>query len=163
MRESERPHSRIPRWPNCGLLLLHICCKNQRQQFCADIPRNSPWLAGELSRRIDRLWLGRLLSPVQAERLFIENIEPATDEDWAQEYLSADLAVAVVPSLDAAVDHIRRWSSGHTEAICTNDLRAADEFVARVDSAVVVGVIVWFAATNASGGRSRARAVHRPR
>jgi glutamate-5-semialdehyde dehydrogenase len=63
--------------------------------------------------------------------------EPATDEDWAQEYLSADLAVAVVGSLDAAVEHIRRWSSGHTEAICTNDLRAADEFVARVDSAVV--------------------------
>jgi glutamate-5-semialdehyde dehydrogenase len=61
----------------------------------------------------------------------------ATDEDWAQEYLSADLAVAVVPDLDAAVEHIRRWSSGHTEAICTNDLRAADEFVARVDSAVV--------------------------
>src|SRR3954451_23741352 len=63
--------------------------------------------------------------------------DPATDEDWAQEYLSADLAVAVVSSLDAAVEHIRRWSSGHTEAICTNDLRAADEFVARVDSAVV--------------------------
>ena len=63
--------------------------------------------------------------------------EVATDEDWAQEYLSADLAVAVVGSLDAAVEHIRRWSSGHTEAICTNDLRAADEFVARVDSAVV--------------------------
>jgi glutamate-5-semialdehyde dehydrogenase len=62
---------------------------------------------------------------------------PATDEDWAQEYLSADLAVAVVPSLDAAIDHIGRWSSGHTEAICTSDLRAADEFVARVDSAVV--------------------------
>ena len=64
-------------------------------------------------------------------------VQPATDEDWAQEYLSADLAVAVVGSLDAAVEHIRRWSSGHTEAICTNDLRAADEFVARVDSAVV--------------------------
>jgi glutamate-5-semialdehyde dehydrogenase len=63
--------------------------------------------------------------------------QAATDEDWAQEYLSADLAVAVVPDLGAAVEHIRRWSSGHTEAICTNDLRAADEFVARVDSAVV--------------------------
>jgi glutamate-5-semialdehyde dehydrogenase len=63
--------------------------------------------------------------------------QAATDEDWAQEYLSADLAVAVVPDLDAAVEHIRRWSSGHTEAICTDDLRAADEFVARVDSAVV--------------------------
>jgi glutamate-5-semialdehyde dehydrogenase len=71
-----------------------------------------------------------------AERAGIPT-QAATDEDWAQEYLSADLAVAVVPDLDAAVEHIRRWSSGHTEAICTNDLRAADEFVARVDSAVV--------------------------
>ena len=62
---------------------------------------------------------------------------PATDDDWATEYLSLDLAVAVVPSLDAAVDHIRRWSSGHTEAIVTTDLRAADRFVAEVDSAVV--------------------------
>jgi glutamate-5-semialdehyde dehydrogenase len=62
---------------------------------------------------------------------------PATDDDWATEYLSLDLAVAVVPTLDAAVDHIRRWSSGHTEAIVTTDLRVADRFVAEVDSAVV--------------------------
>jgi glutamate-5-semialdehyde dehydrogenase len=62
---------------------------------------------------------------------------PATEEDWATEYLAADLAVAVVPDLRAALDHIRRWSSGHTEAIVTTDLRAADEFVADVDSAVV--------------------------
>jgi glutamate-5-semialdehyde dehydrogenase len=77
----------------------------------------------------------------EATRAYAEGVgvatERATDEDWAQEYLSADLAVAVVGSLNAAVEHIRRWSSGHTEAICTNDLRAADEFVARVDSAVV--------------------------
>jgi glutamate-5-semialdehyde dehydrogenase len=62
---------------------------------------------------------------------------PGTDEDWATEYLALDLAVAVVPSLDAAVEHVRRWSSGHTEAIVTTDLRAADRFVAEVDSAVV--------------------------
>lgn len=66
-----------------------------------------------------------------------EMVYPATDEDWATEYLDSDLAVAVVPSLDAAIDHVRRWSSGHTEAIVTTDLRAADRFVAEVDSAVV--------------------------
>jgi len=65
------------------------------------------------------------------------DVVPATDTDWADEYLSMDLAVGVVDSLDAAVEHIRRWSSGHTEAICTTDLRAADRFVAEVDSAVV--------------------------
>jgi glutamate-5-semialdehyde dehydrogenase len=63
--------------------------------------------------------------------------EPATDGDWATEYLSLELAVRVVDSLDEALDHIRAWSSGHTEAICTSDLRAVDRFVAEVDSAVV--------------------------
>ena len=63
---------------------------------------------------------------------------PATDHDWATEYVGLELAVGVVDSLDDAVAHIRRWSSGHTEAICTLDVRAADRFVAEVDSAVVV-------------------------
>jgi glutamate-5-semialdehyde dehydrogenase len=62
---------------------------------------------------------------------------PATEEDWETEYLSADLAVAVVDSLDAAIEHIRTYSSGHTEAICTSDLRAADRFTAEIDSAVL--------------------------
>lgn len=62
---------------------------------------------------------------------------PATDEDWGTEYLSLDLAVRVVDSLDEALEHIRTWSSGHTEAVCTSDLRVADRFVAGVDSAVV--------------------------
>jgi glutamate-5-semialdehyde dehydrogenase len=64
-------------------------------------------------------------------------VEPATDADWATEYLAAELAVGVVDTLDAAIEHIRTWSSGHTEAICATDLRAADRFVAEVDSAVV--------------------------
>ena len=62
---------------------------------------------------------------------------PATEHDWETEYLSADLAVAVVDSLDAAIEHIRTYSSGHTEAICTSDLRSAERFTAEVDSAVL--------------------------
>ncbi|MFE1786135.1 glutamate-5-semialdehyde dehydrogenase [Streptomyces sp. NPDC059506] len=65
-------------------------------------------------------------------------VVPATDEDWETEYLSYDIAAAVVPSLDAAVRHIRRWSSGHTEAIVTRDQGAARAFTARVDSAAVM-------------------------
>jgi len=61
----------------------------------------------------------------------------ATEYDWETEYLSADLAVAVVDSLDAAIEHIRTYSSGHTEAICTSDLRSADRFTAEIDSAVL--------------------------
>lgn len=62
----------------------------------------------------------------------------ATDEDWATEYLSLDLAVRVVDDLDEALDHIRTWSSGHTEAIVTRDLAASERFVAEVDSAAVM-------------------------
>ena len=62
---------------------------------------------------------------------------PATDEDWGAEYLSYDIAAAVVPSLDAAVEHIRRWSSGHTEAIVTTSQGAARRFTQLVDSTTV--------------------------
>jgi glutamate-5-semialdehyde dehydrogenase len=63
---------------------------------------------------------------------------PATDEDWATEYMDLDLAVAMVDSLDEAVKHIRTWSSGHTEAIRTNDLGNAERFIAEIDSAAVI-------------------------
>lgn len=63
---------------------------------------------------------------------------PATDADWAEEYLSLDLAVAVVDSLDVAIAHIRRWGSGHTEAIVTASQPAAAAFVAGLDSAAVM-------------------------
>ena len=61
----------------------------------------------------------------------------ATDEDWATEYLSMDVAVRVVPDLDSALEHIRLWSSGHTDAICTTSLLSSERFAAEVDSAVV--------------------------
>jgi glutamate-5-semialdehyde dehydrogenase len=63
---------------------------------------------------------------------------PVTDDDWAAEYYSLDLAAGVVDSLDAAIAHIRRWSSGHTEAIVTDSQSAAQRFVAGVDSAAVM-------------------------
>lgn len=66
------------------------------------------------------------------------SVLPATDEDWATEYLSYDIAAAVVESLDAAVAHIRTWSSGHTEAIVTRDTAAARRFTTLVDSAAVM-------------------------
>ncbi len=66
------------------------------------------------------------------------SVVAATDEDWAKEYLSLDLAVRVVDDLDEALDHIRTWSSGHTEAIVTRDLAASERFVAEVDSAAVM-------------------------
>ncbi len=61
-----------------------------------------------------------------------------TDEDWASEYYSLDIAAGIVDSIDDALDHIRRWSSGHTEAIVTDSQSAAQRFVAGVDSAAVM-------------------------
>jgi len=68
----------------------------------------------------------------------LAEVVPATEEDWGREYLSLDIAAAVVPDLDAAVRHIRTWSSGHTEAIVTDSQEAARRFTASVDSAAVM-------------------------
>jgi glutamate-5-semialdehyde dehydrogenase len=62
----------------------------------------------------------------------------ATDEDYATEFLDLKLAVRVVDTLDAAIAHIARYGSGHSEAIVTNDLRAADRFTREVDAAAVL-------------------------
>jgi glutamate-5-semialdehyde dehydrogenase len=67
-----------------------------------------------------------------------EGVVEATGEDWGKEYLSADIAVAVVDSMDDALDHIRRYGTGHTEAIVTESLVAARRFAARVDAAAVM-------------------------
>lgn len=63
---------------------------------------------------------------------------PATEDDWASEYMSLDIAVRVVDSLDEAIEHIRRYSTKHTESIITNDLGNAERFLDEVDSAVVM-------------------------
>ena len=68
----------------------------------------------------------------------LDGVQPATDDDWEREYLSLDMAARVVADVDEAIAHIRRWSSGHTEAIVTRDLDTARRFVARVDSAAVM-------------------------
>jgi glutamate-5-semialdehyde dehydrogenase len=62
----------------------------------------------------------------------------ATDEDYATEFLDLKLAVRVVDTLSAAIAHISRYGSGHSEAIVTNDVRAADRFVREVDAAAVL-------------------------
>ena len=65
-------------------------------------------------------------------------VVPATPEDYASEYLSLDISAAVVESLEQAVEHIRTYSSGHTEAIVTGSLDAAQRFSVAVDSAAVM-------------------------
>jgi glutamate-5-semialdehyde dehydrogenase len=63
---------------------------------------------------------------------------PATEEDWSTEYMTLDLSVRVVSGIEEAMDHIRRYSTQHTESIITNDLGNAERFLAEVDAAVVM-------------------------
>ena len=71
-------------------------------------------------------------------RAYDPAVVPATEDDFSTEYLSLDISAAVVDTLEDAVAHIRRYGSGHTEAIVTTSQRAARRFVALVDSAAVM-------------------------
>lgn len=68
----------------------------------------------------------------------VPGVAAAGEDDWAHEYLDLHLAVGVVDSIDDAIEHVRRHSSGHSEAIVTNDLAAADRFTLEVDAAAVL-------------------------
>jgi glutamate-5-semialdehyde dehydrogenase len=67
-----------------------------------------------------------------------DRVGAASDDDWVHEFLDLKLAVRVVPGIDDAIAHIARYGSGHSEAIVTGDLRAADRFTQQVDAAAVV-------------------------
>ncbi len=74
----------------------------------------------------------------EAARAVDARVTTATEEDWATEYLDRIIAVKTVPGLDAAIDHIERHGSHHTDAIVTDDEAAAARFLAEVDSAIVI-------------------------
>jgi glutamate-5-semialdehyde dehydrogenase len=67
-----------------------------------------------------------------------KRVKPATEEDWGTEYLDAIIAVKVVDDISAAIEHIERYGSHHTDAIITDDQTAAEEFLREVDSAIVL-------------------------
>nr|WP_026343236.1 glutamate-5-semialdehyde dehydrogenase [Nocardia sp. BMG111209] len=95
-----------------------------------------------IDRAVAEVAVPRLIGALEGAGVTVHGdlpgLVPATDEDWADEYLSLDIALKVVDDLDAAVEHIDHWGTGHTEAIVTGDLRAAREFTARVDAAAVM-------------------------
>ena len=67
-----------------------------------------------------------------------KRVKPATEEDWSTEYLDAIIAVKVVDNVEAAIDHIERYGSHHTDAIITEDQATAEKFLREVDSAIVL-------------------------
>ena len=101
---------------------------------------------------IDRAAADTLLPPIAADliaagcelrgddaaRALVPDMTPATADDWITEYLAPILSVAIVDGVGGAIEHIRKYGSGHTDAIVAEDKTAEDAFTAGVDSAVVV-------------------------
>jgi len=73
-----------------------------------------------------------------AARALVANIEPATEEDWRTEYLDTILSVRVVDGVDGAMAHIETYGTSHTECIITEDAATAEQFLAEVDSGIVM-------------------------
>jgi glutamate-5-semialdehyde dehydrogenase len=95
-------------------------------------------VAAEFLPRMQTTLAGvRLLGDVTSQRV-LPDIEAATGEDFATEFLGPTLTVGVVDGLDAAIDHIARYGTGHSEAIVTGDLATAMRFVGEVDAAAVL-------------------------
>jgi glutamate-5-semialdehyde dehydrogenase len=91
-------------------------------------------LLGDLAADLD----GVTLVGDECTRALVPEAREASEDDWAREFLDLTLSVRVVPSIDAAIDHIARYGTGHSEAIVTGDLAAADRFTGEVDAAAVL-------------------------
>lgn len=97
-------------------------------------------VAAEFLPRLAAAYLekGVELRGCEQTRAILPQALPATEEDWATEYLAPVLSIRVVADMDAAMDHIARYSSGHTESIVTEDYSRARRFLAEVDSSSVM-------------------------
>ena len=121
-------------------LSIVVNAKTQRPSVCnaAESLLVHQAVAAEFLPRAREALAGVELVGDEETRRILPGVGPGSEEDFAREFLDLKMSVAVVPSLDGAMDHIRRYGSGHTEAIVTNDLAAASRFVREVDAAVVM-------------------------
>jgi glutamate-5-semialdehyde dehydrogenase len=86
----------------------------------------------------DLLAGGCELRGCERTRQLVPEAKPAADDDWGREFLDRIIAVRVVDGLDGALEHVARFGSGHTEAICTRDIAHADRWRREIDAACVV-------------------------
>jgi glutamate-5-semialdehyde dehydrogenase len=117
-----------------------VNAKTQRPSVCnaAESLVVHEAVAGEVLPALARALVGVELVGDEAARAIEASIGPATDDDYRREFLDLKLSVAVVADLDAAIAHVNRYSSGHSEAIVTADLAAATRFTTEVDAAAVL-------------------------
>jgi len=141
-----------------GAGVVHLVLdESANLEWAVDIVHNSKVQRPSVCNALETLLViesaaARLLPPVltrlresgvtihadEAARAIFADSVPAEPEDFGREFMSLDIAVKVVPDLDAAIDHIRRYSTKHTESIITNDAGNAERFLAEVDSAAVM-------------------------
>jgi glutamate-5-semialdehyde dehydrogenase len=121
-------------------LSIVVNAKTQRPGVCnaAESLVVHDAVAAEFLPRAERALTGVELRGDERSREILPAIAVAGDEDFAAEFLGPILSVAVVSDLDAAIAHIARFGSGHSEAIVTSDLAAAERFCREVDAAAVV-------------------------
>jgi glutamate-5-semialdehyde dehydrogenase len=121
-------------------LSIVVNAKTQRPSVCnaAESLLVHRDVAGSFLPRAQAALEGVELVGDEATTQIVPGVQTATEDDFATEFLDLKLSVAVVDSLDAAIDHIRRYGSGHSEAIVTDDLRAATRFTQEVDAAAVL-------------------------
>ena len=121
-------------------LSIVVNAKTQRPSVCnaAESLVVHEAVAAEFLPRAAEALAGVELVGDERAHSIVPSMEPATEDDFGREFLDLRMSVAVVPSLDAAVDHIARYGSGHSEAIVTRDLAAAERFTREVDAAAVV-------------------------
>src|SRR5437764_6202806 len=117
-----------------------VNAKTQRPSVCnaAESLVVHQAVAAEFLPRAARALDGVELVGDEASRAIVDTIAPATDDDFGTEFLALKMSVAVVANLDAAIEHVNTYGTGHTEAICTTHLDTARRFAREVDAAAVM-------------------------
>jgi glutamate-5-semialdehyde dehydrogenase len=138
---------------NCHIFVERTASEEMALEICYNAKVLRPGVCNAVETILIDEPIAKTFLPKLAERLTAAGVElrgddrargaapqikPASDEDWATEYLDLICAVGVVDGVEGAVRHIERWSSLHTEAIVTNDQNAADRFVNDIDSSTVI-------------------------
>lgn len=136
-------HIYVDEWADLEMAAdITVNSKTQRPGVCnaAEKLLVHEAVAAEFLPRVAKLLsdAGVELRGDEQARELVDTMSEASDQDWQTEYLDLIMAVKVVDSVDEALAHIRRYGTGHTEAVITNDMRVADRFVRETESAVVM-------------------------